>query len=230
MDHPIEHIRCVPMSLVRHQAADVAPFIYESAPALFDLIFGPNAIAYLTRLIPRSQNRFSHQYIRIAELNHQPVGVAVLVPAAHIKDITDYRAVLPVAQRLWLNAVQRLLLRYLLQHDYPPGSFYIGNLAVASNYRNRGIGRQLLLHCIAEVASHPLFISVDVSNVRAQKLYTSLGFQVTATKAFHFWGTSVGSQVLSLPTRDRPSLPLPPLPPSFISRSMPEHDDECDLQ
>jgi len=195
-----ENIYYLPMSLARHNSREVACLIYESAPELFTLMFGAHAIAYLTDLVGRSHNRFSHQYIRITEINDRVVGIATLVPAAYVNDAADYGKILNFSQKLWLKLMQHLLLRHVLQHDYPVGTFYIGNLAVAAEYRNQGIGRQLLSQCIAEATtvSNTIFISVDVSNVRAQKLYESLGFQVVAMKTIRLFGTTIGSRILSL--------------------------------
>lgn len=206
MAQQIENICYVPMLLARHGLRDVACLIYESAPELFALMFGSHAITCLTDLVQRSHNRFSHQYIRIAEIDHQVVGIVILVPAAYINDDADYHEILKFSQQLWLKLVQRLILRYVLQHDYPAGAFYISNLAVAAEYRNQGIGRQLLSQCIAEAttALSTIFISVDISNLRAQKLYESLGFQVVATKTMHFLGTTIGSRILSLSIPDHP--------------------------
>ncbi|MBD2459952.1 GNAT family N-acetyltransferase [Oscillatoria sp. FACHB-1407] len=188
------------MSLADHNVRDVAELIYESAPALFDLIFATQAVCCLTALVERSHNRFSHQYIRVAVLDHQVVGVAVLVPSERLHDDADYRDVLNGWQRLWLALVRRLILRYVLRHRYPPGTLYIGSLAVAATHRSQGIGRQLLSQCIADAiaASSTLFISVDVSNTRAQKLYESLGFRVIETKAIQLLGTTIGSRILSI--------------------------------
>lgn len=194
-----------PMILADHNFRDVACLIYESGPELFTLMFGSSAVVCLTDLVQRSHNRFSHQYIRVAEINQQVVGVAILIPAIQMHDNLAYQEVLKLHQRLRLKLVQRLIFRYVLRHDYPAGSLYIANLAVAAEYRNRGIGRQLLSQCIAEAttAACPIFISVDVHNLRAQKLYESLGFQVVETKAIRFGimslsGITVGSRILSL--------------------------------
>lgn len=204
MAHKSENICYGPMSLARHNLRDVAGLIYESAPEMFALMFGAHAIACLTDLVQRSHNRFSHQYIRIAEIDHQIVGIVILVPAAYLKDAADYQ-VFKFSQQLWLKLVQRLILRHVLQHDYPAGTFYIGNLAVAAEYRNQGIGRQLLSQCIAVAAtSSTIFISVDVGNLRAQKLYELLGFQVVATKTMYFFGATMGSRILSLSIPDQP--------------------------
>ena len=200
-----DHIHYSPMSLAAHNCRDVAGLIYESAPELFTLMFGAGAIPYLTDLIQGSQNRFSHQYIRVAALNHQVIGVAVLISTDQLNHNVDYLDRLNLSHWLWLNLIESLMFSRVLQHDFPTGSFYIGNLAVAIASRNQGIGRQLLLNCIAEVvnnseATTPIFIRVGVNNGRAQKLYESIGFQVVSTKAIGFIGMKVGSHLLSLCT------------------------------
>lgn len=205
MTQKIKNIYYRPMSLARHNSQEVACLIYESAPKLFALMFGSQAIAYLTNLVERSHNRFSYQYIRTAEIEHRVVGIVTLVPAAYVNDAADYSNILTFRQKLWLKLVQHLLLQRVLQHNYPVGTFYIGNIAVATQYQNQGIGRQLLLQCIteAQTASSTIFISVNVNNRRAQKLYESLGFQVVATKTIHLFGNTVGSRILSLSVPER---------------------------
>ena len=194
------------MSLACHNLRDVTRLIYESAPELFALMFGSQAILYLTDFVQRSHNRFSHQYIRIAEIDHQVVGIIILVPAAHINDDADYPAVLKFGKQLRLKLVQSLILRHVLQHDYPAGTFYIGNLAVAAEYQNQGIGSQLLSQSIIELAasSSTILISVDIDNLRAQKLYESLGFQVVASKTMRLLKTTIGSRTLALSIPNHP--------------------------
>lgn len=200
-----ENVRYLPMSLALHHPREVACLIYQSAPELFALMFGSDAIAHLTDLVKRSHSRFSHQYIRIAEIEQRVVGMVIIVPATEVNAAADYSELLNFSQKLWLKLLQRLVLRHVLQHDYPVGSFYIGNVAVAAEYRNQGIGRQLISQCIAEAqtALSTIFISVDVSNVRAQKLYESLGFQLVATKTLRLFGTTIGSRILCLSRANR---------------------------
>ncbi len=202
-----ENVCYSPMSLAHHNLRDVAGLIYESAPDLFTFMFGSRAITCLTDLVQRSHNRFSHQYIRIAESNHQVVGIALLIPAVCLNNQADYCEIFNFNQRLWLKVVQRIILRRVLQHNLPTRAFYLSNLAVAAEHRNQGIGRQLLTHCIAlakaaSTSPNLLFISVDVRNGRAQKLYESLGFQVVETKTIHILGFTIGSRILSLSIAD----------------------------
>lgn len=206
MTQQSEAINYLPMSLARHNSTEVASLIYESAPELFALMFGSQAIAVLTALVQRSHNRFSHQYVRIAETHDRVVGIVTLVPAEFVKHNPDYDEILNFGQKLWLKFLQYFLIQHVLKQDYPTGTFYIGNLAVAMEYRNQGIGRQLIMQCIHECDSHcvkeshasRIFISVDASNVKAQKLYESLGFQDVAMKTIRLFRTTIGSRVLSL--------------------------------
>lgn len=114
MTQQSENVCYLPMSLERHSPSEVACLIYESAPELFALMFGSSAVACLTELVQRSHNRFSHHYIRVADIKHRVIGIAVLVPATHVTDDADYRDILNFSQKLWLNLLQRFLLRYVL--------------------------------------------------------------------------------------------------------------------
>ena len=200
MDQQRATVHYVPMSLERHNPRAVAFLIRESAPELFALMFGPCAIRYLTELVQRSHNQFSYQYVHIAELDHKVVGLATLIPATCVNDAADYLDVLNLVQKLWLKLMQRFFLPSVLKLVYPVGSLYIGNLAVVAEYRNQGIGCQLLKHCITEatVRSSTIFISVSVSNGRAQKLYESLGFQEVGKKIICLFGITLGSKILSI--------------------------------
>lgn len=198
MAQQLDEICFMPVNLRQHDSREVAALIYESAPELFTLMYGPWAIGCLARLVERSHNRFSHQYIRIAAKAERVIGIATLVPVEHLEDDRDHLAILNTGQRLWLRLIHRLILRHVLQHNYPLGSVYVGNLAVAAAYRNQGIGRQLLSQCLEAATSKPIFISVDINNPRAQKLYESLGFQVIGSKTLNLLNISVGSRLLAI--------------------------------
>ncbi len=201
MAHQHQNIQYGPFALSVHNPVEVARLIYTSAPALFSVMFGPWAIKILSQLVQRPGNRFSPQHIRVATLNQQVVGIVIMLPStcAH-EPANDYTTVLNPVHRGWLMVLQALLLRHLLQEEHPVGSLYISNLAVSELYRNQGIGRQLLADCIAAATAQAtsIFISVDVSNKRAQKLYESLGFKVVDTNIIHCCGRVLGSHFLGI--------------------------------
>ncbi|NBD19047.1 MAG: GNAT family N-acetyltransferase [Cyanobacteria bacterium] len=194
-----EKVDYLPMSLEQHNPEQVARLIDESSPELFSLMFGSHAIQNLTQLVQGSENRFSYQYVRVAQIAEQVVGMAVMVPAKKLSVNSDLKA-LSYRQQLRLGLMKRFILPLVLQQNYPQGSFYIGNLAVTSKYRNQGIGQQLLSNCIDEAATHSgsVYISVDVENSRAKKLYESMGFQLVQEKVIRFGEFRVGSLVLAL--------------------------------
>lgn len=194
-----DKVHYLPMSLKEHNPKQVAHLIDESSPELFSLMFGSQGIQNLTQLVQGSENRFSYHYIRVAQIADQVVGIAVMVPAEKLSVNTDLKA-LSYRQQLRLGLVKRFILPLVLQQDYPQGSFYIANLAVTSRYRNQGIGQQLLSNCIDEAAtrSGSVYISVDVTNLRAKKLYESMGFQLVQEKVIGLGRFRVGSLVLAL--------------------------------
>lgn len=194
----VEGVIYSPMNLFEHDSKTVARLIYTSSPPLFQLIFGSKVIEILSQLIERSHNRFSHRHIRVASLSEKVIGVLVQVPADQLQNEADYEELFSQSQRLRLKLANGLILRHLLRHHYPAKSLYVGNLAVDSAYQSCGIGSQLLAQCIAEAEQNyqDLFISVDIANGRAQKLYERLGFELVETKAIGLPGLAVGSRVL----------------------------------
>ncbi|QDZ39318.1 GNAT family N-acetyltransferase [Euhalothece natronophila Z-M001] len=194
-----EKVDYLPMSLQRHNPEQVANLIYASSPELFSLMFGSQATQNLTQLVQGSENKFSYQYVRVAQISKQVVGIAIIIPAKKLSINTDFKR-LNYPQQLRLGLLERLLFPFVLQQDYPEGSFYLANLAVTSRYRNQGIGRQLLSNCIDEASNYSgsLYISVDVENVRAKKLYESMGFQFVQEKVINLGRWRVGSLVLAL--------------------------------
>lgn len=187
------------MSLLDHNPQEVAGLIYESAPELFELLWGRKAIPRLTTLVQHTHSHYSYRHVYVAEVNRQVVGIATMIGAADLTDEADYKTVLNRWEQLRIQLVQWLVLRHMLQQDYPAGTVYIANLAVDSAYRGRRIGTQLLQRCLTNAAATgatAAFISVDIDNPRAQKLYESLGFEVVSVKTMHLFTRIIGSRVL----------------------------------
>lgn len=181
------------------QSYPIAGLIYDSAPELFTLMFGRQAIKLLARLGQGKQNRFSTRYSYVASLSGQVLGIALMLPASEVKNNLDYQHLLNFWERGRLYLANKLILNRLLRHDYPDDSFYIANLAVALEHRGKGIGSQLLNRCLTQAKKQgatSVWISVDIHNGRAQKLYESLGFKVVESRIINLFGQKVGSRVL----------------------------------
>jgi ribosomal protein S18 acetylase RimI-like enzyme len=194
-----------PLSLDRHDLQLVAELIIESAPELFSAMFGRQALVILQALIRRSHNRFSHRYIWVAEADSGVVGVVAAVPSENLRNAADYATVLNRWQRLRLALLNRLILSRTLRQNYPPKTFYIANLAVAPTHRSQGIGTQLVQRCIDQANEQraiALYISVDIDNPQAQKLYERLGFQVVEKRTLSLLKFTIGTRVLRLEIRN----------------------------
>ena len=98
--------------------------------------------------------------------------------------------------RQWRDTTFRLV-REKMHLEFPgmedeavPGEYYLDSLAVWPAFRGKGIGRKLLEQAIARGQELGLTVTlaVDPVNIRAQRLYESLGFRRT-TDLFIFGHT-----------------------------------------
>jgi [ribosomal protein S18]-alanine N-acetyltransferase len=66
---------------------------------------------------------------------------------------------------------------------------HIATIATTSPYRGMGVGKQLMQHCV-DIARHEgcvtLMLEVRVSNLIAQRLYRSFGFEVTGERKKYY--------------------------------------------
>lgn len=92
---------------------------------------------------------------------------------------TSVRSELSNPLSYWLVAQEDgKLIGYVGSQSVPPEADVM-NLAVAPEWRNKGIGRALMTALIAQLHSRgitALFLEVRVGNLPAQSLYQSLGF------------------------------------------------------
>ena len=92
---------------------------------------------------------------------------------------TSVRSELTNPLSYWLVAQEDgKLIGYVGSQSVPPEADVM-NLAVAPEWRNKGIGRALMTALIAQLHSRgitALFLEVRVGNTPAQNLYRSLGF------------------------------------------------------
>jgi ribosomal protein S18 acetylase RimI-like enzyme len=188
-----------PLSLDRHNLSTVAGLMVESAPEMFSAMFGRRSQVILQELIARSHTRFSHRYIWVAEQDHHIVGIVAAIPAEALRDRANDASILKPWERLRLWLLNALVMRRVLRHDYPPNTLYIANLAVDAAHRNCGIGTQLLQQCISQgksMGAIALYISVDIDNPNAQRLYERLGFQMVDRRTLSLFRFTIGTTVL----------------------------------
>ena len=77
---------------------------------------------------------------------------------------------------VWVATAGSALLGFLVTRTLAPGESEILNLAVAPEWRRRGVARALVGAWMQTVQGD-IFLEVRASNEAAQKFYTSLGFR-----------------------------------------------------
>lgn len=79
----------------------------------------------------------------------------------------------------------------LMRVEGYPGRWVLANVAVAPEFRRRGIGRSLVESCIAMIrqeGARQLVLQVEEENSGAQDLYRGLGFAALTTRTTWVWG------------------------------------------
>lgn len=116
----------------------------------------------------------------VSEIEIRPAAAGDLAGIAEILAASPEAAAWPAEQNLGYDCrvamVRRRLAGFVTVHVLAEGEAEILNLAVAPQYRSRGIGKALIE---AAQKHHPgdLFLEVRQSNRRAISLYESCGFR-----------------------------------------------------
>jgi ribosomal protein S18 acetylase RimI-like enzyme len=169
----------------------VAALIYQTDIGLFRLLFGPpqQAIPHIAQLITGTQNSFSHQFIHVAMIDNDIVGIIIVLPPQRPRE-DDFVTMLPWHALLRL-AVTGIALAPLLRakdNTMP----YIQNICVSERVQGQGIGQQLITYAThnAHAHGHPsIALDVSLDNPKAQKLYERLGFVVAHTTRLWPWSS-----------------------------------------
>ncbi len=139
-----------------------------------------------TQLWKKKDNRFSHQYSYVAQLNQKAVGMITCYPV-------------PVLDRLALPTFRQLIsLRgwELIRHSIinfqdlwslanlkegREDEYHIGALATLPESRGHGVGSQLIQfaeHVAKKQSFQKCSLTVKRENVKALKLYENMGYQI----------------------------------------------------
>jgi ribosomal protein S18 acetylase RimI-like enzyme len=180
MDHP--NITFIPGH--PNDAEVAATLIYESSHELLGFMFQgrETAIRVLTKLYKKKHGHFSHVFSRLAIIDGQVVGLELgygqdqLVKQEWIGGVL---MLLHTPLSLWWHLLVKV--GSVVDNYVPkptPGSYYLNNLAVATEKRSAGIGRILLEESMRHAkASGYRSFEGDVTkvNTRAIKFYEEQG-------------------------------------------------------
>jgi len=77
---------------------------------------------------------------------------------------------------------------FILYEKWGDYSSYIGRIAVSSEMRGKGIGRNLLQHSLENEENKFVYLNVRKNNQKAKNLYLHLGFQIVE-KIEHYYSS-----------------------------------------
>src|SRR5688572_10300432 len=133
-------------------APAAAELIYRPMGQMADYIFGGDdrdcAVEVFAKLFAQTENRFSHEFTSVLELDGEVVGILLSYPAEILGGLST-----PMAKQLhevigWSGMV-RLVLRsaaLMTVKEYELDEFYIFTVSVQPAFQSRGFGKQLLMH------------------------------------------------------------------------------------
>ena len=124
----------------------------------------------LTAVAQRPGVLYSYEHATIGLIDGEPAGLLVAYPGEGYHQMRrDTFALISAFSGTEVEA---------MEDETQSGEYYIDSLAVVPSFRNRGVGRGLLLQAVEQARHLALCptLLVDPDNPRAQKLYTSAGF------------------------------------------------------
>lgn len=134
-----------------------------------------------TELAQRDDSQYSYLNTLVAVTdNGEAVGACISYDGAKLEEL----------RKPFFEAVSRLLDKDMsdVQDETDSSEFYLDTLAVLPEYRKQGIASALLRASVekARAAGKPAGLLVEKENVRARRLYESLGFKPVGERPFAY--------------------------------------------
>lgn len=129
-------------------------------------------------LAEREMTQYSYRNALIAEVDGVAAGALVGYDGARLKELRE--PIFPLLEKYLGEALQ-------IEDETEAGEFYLDSLGVLPEFRGLGVGSQLLTAMRDRAFSEghqQVGLIVDFDNPRAERLYTSLGFQRVGEKRF----------------------------------------------
>lgn len=186
----------------KHDLNKVSMLIYETELELVQSLFGKNqkkAQKNIKKLIYTHKNSFSHDKIYVVTGEKEEVlGILVSYLGDEIKVSEDIKAFLKamgIIEFLKL-ALIGLILYKLLFTDKKHDDYYLSNISVDKNHRDKGIGSFILeksFELAREKNASRVVLDVSLGNERALRLYERFGFRVYDKKSMKWFGEEIGT-------------------------------------
>lgn len=141
--------------------------------------------AILEKIFKIPGHRLSYEETILAVVQGRVVGGMLAYPAKRLSKL-DRKTDRLILKQYRLRGKLAMIIRtwpLVFMKDARRRDYVIGNLAVRTQYRGRGIGEQLLIHAeklAREASLRRLALRVAIENKTAKKLYDGFGFKTTA--------------------------------------------------
>ena len=132
---------------------------------------GEQGLQILEALAHMEVSQYSYHHALIAEIDGKPVGAIVGYDGAQLQQLRRPTLAYIAEQAGFMPQIQE---------ETEPGEYYLDSLAVFPEYQHQGIGKQLILALCDKAYSQGhqrVGLLVDMENPKAERLYSSLGFQ-----------------------------------------------------
>jgi ribosomal protein S18 acetylase RimI-like enzyme len=174
-------------------AADIARLVLLSAEQFLPAVFGPGIERAVRRLAAGSGTLFSFRHAWIAESGGRTAGM-LLGYSGREKSMEDPSTGLGLLRLLGLGMVRRLGRLLRLQSTLgrvTPGEWYVSNIAVYPERREKGVGAGLMARAETEAKAAgcaTLVLDVETDHLPARGLYAHLGYEQRAAMEISLGG------------------------------------------
>ena len=172
---------CCRSATAQDSVAQIAKYIYLTDPYIYPKITpDPSDKAWvhlISGCLSKENNLFSLRHISVVTYRDDIVGIACTIPCGQKLTFAE-GIVIPPALHNGIKPVIDGYIQPLLEESYCYSGHNIVNVCIDEHHRGRGIGRQLMSHCIRQYGSDTLHLDTIASNAAAVKLYTVSGFEI----------------------------------------------------
>lgn len=150
-----------------------APFVARCVCMALHHEADSERLAHVAQVCRRHDALYSYRHALVAWMGDEPVGLCLCYDGARYTEMR--RITFP----LFSHEGDAMDLDNA-QDETQAGEYYLDSLAVVSQWRGRGIARQLIeaqLQRARQMGFHRATLLVDPANEGAQRLYASIGFR-----------------------------------------------------
>lgn len=157
--------------------------LYDFGVEIFGLGDSNRAIKALGDFFRKSANRFSYKFSYIAQVDGKPAGLLLIFPGSRLQ-WANFALAIQFFTVYCPGEIIEIIKKAIHMRDEEQSDrdeFYIGNLAVSSIFRRRGVGQKMLEYAqnlAVDKGFNKLALSVECRNTGAIALYEKFGFSI----------------------------------------------------